>query len=124
MVLQNTHPSLASFPPLSQNRTFLKYEEDESALWADGTKLEAGEVASSSTRMEKTAPCNVRRTDVANGQGGSRSRGRMEKDKTASGEALRTAMDGIGFYMGKQQEAYDAELFAITRGIHHLALRH
>ena len=31
---------------------------------------------------------------------------------------------GIGFYIGNQQEAYDAELFAIMRGIPRLASRH
>lgn len=28
---------------------------------------------------------------------------------------------GIGFYMENQQEAYDAELFAIMRGVYYLA---
>lgn len=30
---------------------------------------------------------------------------------------------GVGFYMDNRQEAYDAELFAVTRGLHHLASR-
>ena len=36
----------------------------------------------------------------------------------------RNPLDRDGFYIGNQQEAYDAELFAIMRSIHHLASRY
>lgn len=43
------------------------------------------------------------------------------KDKANLGNPSGPRWTGIGFYMGNQQESYDAELFATVRGIHHLA---
>ena len=42
------------------------------------------------------------------------------ENEITPGETLWALMNGVGFYMGNQQEAYDAELFAIMRGIRHL----
>lgn len=104
---------------------------EENTIWADGYKTESKEsvevAAVGAFTSFRKGDRPIRRV-WKNRQGYRRpkeSRGKTyeEKVRSTQDEPARPRWNGVGPYAGNRQETFDTETFAITRGIHFLALR-